>query len=81
MQNNLANALSYLGQFDTGTDKMREALAVYQEVEKEWTRERVPLDWAMVQHNLGDILLEMARRESGTESVTQSIAALRPRSS
>lgn len=74
MQDNLANALSSLSKFDTGTVTMREAFAVYQDMEKEWMRERVPLDWAMVQHNIGDVI---ARRESGIEFLEPSIAALR----
>ena len=33
---------------------------------KEHTRERVPLDWAMTQNNLGNALRVLGERESGT---------------
>jgi hypothetical protein len=35
--------------------------------QNEWTRERVPLDWAMTQNNLGTALSTLGQRESGTE--------------
>jgi hypothetical protein len=33
---------------------------------QEWTRERVPLDWAGAQNNLGTALQTLGARESGT---------------
>jgi hypothetical protein len=33
---------------------------------KERTRERVPLEWAATQHDLGDALATLGERESGT---------------
>jgi hypothetical protein len=41
-----------------GVEALRAAL-------KEWTRERVPLNWAMTQHNLGNALSVIGER--GTE--------------
>ena len=35
-----------LGERESGTDKLEQAVAAYREVLKERTRERVPLDWA-----------------------------------
>jgi hypothetical protein len=33
---------------------------------EEYTRERVPLRWALTQNNLGNALLRLGERESGT---------------
>jgi hypothetical protein len=42
---------------------------------KELTRERVPLDWAMTQNNLGNALLRLGGRESGTARLEEAVAA------
>ena len=39
-------------------------MAAYTEALKEYTRERVPLDWAMTQNNLGTALVTLGKRES-----------------
>jgi hypothetical protein len=39
---------------------LEEAVAAYREALKEKTRERVPLQWAMTQNNLGKILATFA---------------------
>ena len=38
-------------------------MAAYTEALKEYTRERVPLDWAMTQSNLGATLATLGERE------------------
>ena len=48
-QMNLGNALSTLGERESGTARLEEAVAAYRAALEEWTRERVPLDWAMTQ--------------------------------
>ncbi len=45
-----------LGERESGTARLDEAVAAYREALKEWTRERVPLDWATTQNNLGNAL-------------------------
>ena len=52
-QTNLGSALLRLGERESGTARLDEAVAAYREALKEMTRERVPLDWAMTQNNLG----------------------------
>jgi hypothetical protein len=52
-QNNLGNALGTLGERESGTQHLTEAVAAFNETLKVWTRERVPLDWAITQNNLG----------------------------
>jgi Tetratricopeptide repeat len=43
----------------------------------EWTREQVPLDWAMTQSSLGGVLRILGERESGTARLEEAVAALR----
>ena len=52
-QNNLGNALTTLGQRESGTARLEQAVAAYRDALQEYTRERVPLDWATTQNNLG----------------------------
>ena len=47
----------------------------YSEALKKWTREIGPLQWAMTQNNLGNALLNLGKRESGTEMLTKVAAA------
>jgi len=55
-QNNLGNALSTLGERESGTGRLEQAVDAYRNALAERTRERAPLDWAMIQNNLGDAL-------------------------
>jgi hypothetical protein len=40
-------------------------------------RERVPLDWAMTQNNLGTALLTLGQRENSTERLLEAVEAYR----
>jgi tetratricopeptide (TPR) repeat protein len=53
------------------------AIAAYRAAPKERTRERVPLDWAMTQNNLGTALSALGERESGTARLEKAVAAFR----
>ena len=64
-QNNLGNALSTLGERESGTARLEEAVAAYRAALEERTRERVPLDWAMTQNNLGNALQGWASGRAG----------------
>ena len=55
-------------------------MAAYREALKERTRERVPLDWAMTQNNLGTALMRLGERESGTARLEEAVAAFARRS-
>ena len=57
-QNNLGNALLTLGERESGTARLEEAVVAYRAALEEKTRERVPLDWAMTQNNLGNCALD-----------------------
>jgi tetratricopeptide (TPR) repeat protein/pimeloyl-ACP methyl ester carboxylesterase len=75
--NDLGLALRVLGERESGTGRLEEAVITYREALKEWTRERVPLAWAWIQNNLGNALWTLGARESGTERLEQAVAAYR----
>jgi tetratricopeptide (TPR) repeat protein len=77
IQNNLGNALSILGERESGTGRLAQAVSAYHAALEERTRERVPLDWAATQNNLGNALRALGVRESGTELLQQSVRAYR----
>ena len=62
-QNNLGNALAALGNRESGTERLEQAVTAYTEALKERTRERVPLDWAATQNNLGVALTTLGERD------------------
>src|SRR6516164_905832 len=76
-QNNLGLALWRLGQRESGTAQLEEAVAAYRAALEERTRERVPLDWAMTQNNLGNALLRLGERESSTARLEEAVSAYR----
>ena len=47
----------------------------FRNVLKEWTRDRVPNDWAVTQNNLGSALVRLGERESGTAQLEEAIVA------
>jgi tetratricopeptide (TPR) repeat protein len=53
------------------------AIAAYRAALEERTRERVPLDWAMTQNNLGSALRALGERESGTARLEEAVTAYR----
>ena len=50
-------------------------MAAYRLALEERTRERVPLDWAMTQNNLGNALPTLGEREAGTARLEEAVAA------
>jgi tetratricopeptide (TPR) repeat protein len=62
-QNNLGAALYLLGERESGTARLEEAVAAYRDALKEYTRERVPLDWAKSFGNEGVALMLLAERK------------------
>ena len=66
-----------LGEQTGNNDDLTKAIVVYRELLKEITRERVPLQWAATQNNLGAALSTLGERESGTEKLEAAVAACR----
>jgi hypothetical protein len=60
-----------------GTARLEEALATYRAALEERTRDRVPLDWARTQNNLGHALEALGERESGTARLEEAVATYR----
>ena len=52
----LGNALTTLGERESGTERLEQAVTAFTEALKEITRERVPLDWAATQNNLDNAI-------------------------
>jgi tetratricopeptide (TPR) repeat protein len=75
--NDLGLALWKLGERESGTARLEDAVAAYRSALKARTRERDPLDWAMTQNNLGLALWRLGERESGTARLEDSVAACR----
>ena len=55
LQNNLGNALLTLGQRESGTARLEQAMVAYHNALQERTQDKVPLGWAMTQGNLGNV--------------------------
>jgi hypothetical protein len=56
-QINLGLALAALGRRESRKVRLEEAVSSYRSALEEWTRDRVPLRWALAQNNLGTALL------------------------
>lgn len=63
-QSDLATVLTSVGMRESGTIRLEEAVVAYREALKEITRERVPLDWATIQNNLGADWLDAQSQRS-----------------
>jgi hypothetical protein len=66
-----------IGEQSGQSDQLAEAIAAYRAALTEWTRERVPLQWAMTQNNLGNALTSLGGRESGTARLEEAVEAYR----
>jgi hypothetical protein len=60
---------------EPGTACLDEAVTAYRDALLERTRERVPLDWAATQNNLGLALLRLGEREPGTARLEEAVTA------
>jgi hypothetical protein len=57
--------------------RLEAALTVYRAALEERTRDRVPLEWATTQNNLGIALEILGGRERGTERLKEAVASYR----
>ncbi len=76
--NILGTALATLGERDSGTHRLEQAVEAYQQALKERTRDRVPLDWAATQNNLGTALQTLGERDRDTDRLEQAVKAYQP---
>ena len=75
--NMLGNALWRLGDRESGTGLLEEAVSAYREALQHLARERVPLQWAETQNNLDNALRALGQRESGTARLEEAVSAFR----
>ncbi len=66
-----------LGEQTGDNDLLDKSVTAFREALKEWTRERVPHDWAITQNNLGAALTSLGERESGTARLEEAVTAFR----
>ncbi len=61
----------------TTVARLEKAVTAHRAALQEYTRERVPLDWAMTQTNLGNALQHICSRENETARLEEAVAAYR----
>ena len=71
----LAYGLQIYGEQTGIREPLEEAVTTLQETLKEYTHERVPLDWAMTQNNLGNALGALGQWEADTARLEAAVAA------
>ena len=69
----LADGLTTYGEQRGEADSLNEAVAAYREALKEYTQDRVPLQWATTQNNLGNALRTLGEREESSEKLEYAI--------
>ena len=71
------NALLTLGERESGTSSLRQAVTAYRAALKGFTREGAPLQWAGTQNHLGIALRTLGERERGTSSLEEAVVVYR----
>ena len=71
----LGNTFLNLGERESGTRRLKEAVVAFREALKELTPDRVPLEWAKTQNNLGTTLRRLGECESSTKRIEEAITA------
>ena len=72
-----ASALCRQGDERGDNDALRRSVEIYRLILEGQGRERVPLDWATAQNNLGAALRTLGERESGTARLEEAVSAYR----
>jgi hypothetical protein len=73
-QNNLDVALAAIGERESGTQHLTDAVAAFRAALQERTQARVPLDWAGTQVNLGNALRILGTRTHDTNQLCEALA-------
>jgi hypothetical protein len=66
-----------LGERESGTARLEEAVTACRSALEERTRDSVPLGWAVTQANLGNALAMLGDRKSDTERLEAAVTAYR----
>jgi tetratricopeptide (TPR) repeat protein len=62
-----------LGERESGTARLEQAVAAYRKALEERTQQRVPLDWGMTQNNLGKALELLGVRNKDAELLHEAL--------
>ena len=73
--NNSGGALAVLGERESGTVKLEQAIAAFRNALRERNRERAPREWAQTHGNLGTALRRLAEREASLERLNLACAS------
>ena len=57
--------------------RLKEAVVAFRAALEEFTRDRMPLEWAIMQNNLGNALRAFGEREEGTDRLEEAVSAYR----
>ena len=74
-QHNLGATLKTLGQKESDTARLEQAIIAFCDALEERTRERLPIQWAMTKNNLGNALWRLGQTESGTGRLEEAVIA------
>ncbi len=75
--NRLGICLARLGERESGTTRLDEAVESFRSALQEHSRERVPRSWAGTQNNLGLALAKLGERQNGTARLDEAVHAFR----
>jgi len=59
------------------TARLTEAVAALRDMQRRYSRDRAPLEWAMLQNNLGNALRRLGEREGSMSYLEEAIVAYR----
>ena len=74
-QNNLGNALEVLGERESGTKRLEEAVEAFARRCRRGPASGCRCEWATTQKNLGTALARLGERESGTKRLEEAVAS------
>ena len=72
-QNNLGTTLTTLGEREAGTGRLEEAVQAYREALKEYTRERIPFQWALTPAHLGNALATLGEQKKDITLICEAL--------
>ncbi|MEL7100037.1 MAG: tetratricopeptide repeat protein [Pseudomonadota bacterium] len=71
--NDLGLALQILGERDSDTALLEQAVRAYEDALREFTRDRLPMQWATAKMNLGNALRTLGERNSDTARLEEAV--------
>jgi tetratricopeptide (TPR) repeat protein len=71
--NDIGNGFFALGKLERRNDKLKKAYEAYETTLEQWTRDRVPLNWAGTKNNIGNTMLEIGRRTGEASFLSKAL--------